>query len=80
MKPDIHPEYKELTIVFTDGTEFTTKSTMGGKLLNDVDFRNHQAWTGSTSQLNQKANEVTKFKKKFGDFNFGMEDESNGEK
>jgi large subunit ribosomal protein L31 len=29
MKKDIHPEYHEITVVMTDGTEFTTRSTYG---------------------------------------------------
>jgi len=26
MKPDIHPEYHEITVVMTDGTTFKTRS------------------------------------------------------
>ena len=29
MKSDINPEYHEIRIVMTDGTEFTTRSTWG---------------------------------------------------
>ena len=29
MKKDIHPDYHEITIVMTDGSEFKTKSTWG---------------------------------------------------
>ena len=29
MKKDIHPDYHEITIIMTDGTEYKTKSTMG---------------------------------------------------
>ena len=29
MKKGIHPDYHEITIVMTDGTEYKTKSTMG---------------------------------------------------
>ena len=28
MKKDIHPDYHDITVVLTDGTEFTTRSTM----------------------------------------------------
>ena len=28
MKKDIHPDYHEITIIMTDGTEYKTKSTM----------------------------------------------------
>ncbi|MDP7486623.1 MAG: 50S ribosomal protein L31, partial [Alphaproteobacteria bacterium] len=27
MKADIHPDYHEITVVMTDGTEFKTRST-----------------------------------------------------
>ena len=29
MKKDIHPDYHEVTVVMTDGTEYKTRSTMG---------------------------------------------------
>ena len=29
MKKDIHPDYHEITVVLTDGTEVTTRSTYG---------------------------------------------------
>ena len=29
MKPDIHPDYHEITVVMTDGTTYATRSTWG---------------------------------------------------
>ena len=29
MKADIHPEYHEITVIMTDGSTFTTRSTYG---------------------------------------------------
>ena len=29
MKPDIHPDYHEITVVMTDGSNFKTRSTWG---------------------------------------------------
>ena len=29
MKKDIHPDYHEITVVMTDGSEHTTRSTWG---------------------------------------------------
>ena len=29
MKTDVHPNYHFIKVVMTDGTEFTTRSTMG---------------------------------------------------
>ncbi len=67
MKKDIHPKYKELKIIMTDGTNFTTSSTYGGdSILLDVDFRKHPAWRGGVASVNANANQVAEFNKKFG--------------
>ncbi len=68
MKPNIHPAYHEITVVMTNGDTFQTCSTYGkpgDKLLLDVDYRNHPAWTGGVSQINQKASKVASFNKRF---------------
>ena len=44
MKKDIHPDYHDITVVMTDGTEYTTRSTMGkaGDTLKlDIDPKSH---------------------------------------
>ena len=49
MKKNIHPDYHEITVVMTDGTEFKTRSTMGkeGDVVRlDIDPASHPAWTG----------------------------------
>ena len=49
MKTDIHPEYHEINIVMTDGTEYKTRSTWGapGDVMRlDIDPKTHPAWTG----------------------------------
>ena len=49
MKPGIHPEYHEINIVMTDGTQFKTRSCMGKEgdtLRLDIDPKSHPAWTG----------------------------------
>ena len=49
MKADTHPDYHFIKVVMTDGTTFTTRSTMGkdGDTLNlDIDPNTHPAWTG----------------------------------
>ncbi len=65
MKKDIHPEYHEITVVMTDGSEFTTRSTWGypGDSLKLAIYpKTHSAWTGehplvasgrSVAKLNQ---------------------------
>ena len=54
MKPDIHPDYHEITVVMTDGSSFKTRSTYGKEgdtLTLDVDPKSHPAWTGGTLQV-----------------------------
>ena len=52
MKKGIHPDYHEITYVMTDGSKFTTRSTMGkaGDVINlEVDPKSHPVWTGVPS-------------------------------
>lgn len=68
MKQDIHPDYHMITVVMTDGTEFTTRSTWGAegdKLNLDVDPNSHPAWTGGNQQLVDRGGRVSRFKKKY---------------
>lgn len=72
MKPNIHPDYHDITVVMTNGDSFSTRSTygkVGDKLLLDVDYRNHPAWVGGVSQVNQKASKVASFNKRFAGLN-----------
>ena len=67
MKPNIHPDYHEVTIIQTDGTEFTTRSTMGkaGDTLRlDIDPKSHPAWTG-VQRVMDTGGQVAKFNKRF---------------
>lgn len=67
MKPSIHPEYHEITVIMTDGTEFKTRSTYGraGDTLRlDIDPKSHPAWTGH-HRLVDSGGQVAKFNKKF---------------
>ncbi len=71
MKPDIHPEYHEITVVMTDGTTFTTRSTWGAEgdqLKLDVDPKSHPAWIGGGHRLVDSGGQVAKFQKRFKDF------------
>jgi ribosomal protein L31 len=67
MKKDIHPEYKPFTIIFNDGTKFTTNSAASAKeLVVDVDYRTHAAWNPEARmQFNQNEAKVANFNKKF---------------
>ena len=67
MKPGIHPDYHDITIVMTDGTQFTTRSCMGkpGDTLRlDIDPKSHPAWTGQ-HRIIDSGGQVAKFNKKF---------------
>jgi large subunit ribosomal protein L31 len=68
MKKDIHPDYHEITVVMTDGTEFRTRSTYGkaGDTLKlDVDPTTHPAWTGGAQRLVDTGGQVARFNKRF---------------
>jgi len=68
MKKDLHPDYHDITVVMTDGSEYKTRSTYGkeGDVIKlDVDPLNHPAWTGGTGQLLDRGGRVSRFKEKF---------------
>ncbi|MDE0703911.1 MAG: 50S ribosomal protein L31 [Rhodospirillaceae bacterium] len=70
MKQDIHPDYHEITVAMTDGTEFKTRSTWGAagdRLKLDIDPTSHPAWTG-VHRLVDTGGQLAKFNKKFEDF------------
>ena len=68
MKKDIHPEYHEITVLMTDGSEFKTRSTygkLGDKLKLDIDSKSHPAWTGGPTVIRDDVGQVAKFNKRF---------------
>ncbi len=68
MKADIHPDYHEITVIMTDGSEFKTRSTYGkpGEALRlDIDSKSHPAWTG-VHRLVDTGGQLAKFNKRFG--------------
>ena len=67
MKKDIHPEYHDITVVLTDGTEYQMRSTYGetGTTLRlDIDPKSHPAWTGE-HRLVDTGGQVAKFNRRF---------------
>ncbi len=71
MKADIHPDYHTITVVMTNGSEFTTRSTWGkegDRMQLDIDPASHPAWTGGSQQLLDRGGRVSRFKKKFEGF------------
>ena len=67
MKKDIHPNYHNIKVVMTDGSNFETRSTWGKEgdsLKLDIDSKSHPAWIGGTQKVLDKGR-VSKFFKKF---------------
>lgn len=70
MKKDIHPDYHEVTLIMTDGTEIKTRSTMGkagDKIRLDIDPLTHPAWTG-VYRLVDTGGQLARFNKRFAGF------------
>ena len=68
MKKDVHPDYHEINVVMTDGTEYKTRSTWGKEgdtLKLDVDPLTHPAWTGGGTHLVDTGGQVARFNKRF---------------
>jgi large subunit ribosomal protein L31 len=65
---DLHPDYHQIKVVMTDGTEFVTYSTYGKEgdtLALDIDPKTHPAWTGGDAKLMDRGGRLSRFKKKF---------------
>lgn len=65
MKPDIHPEYQEITVTCSCGTSFKTRSTHGQDLHLEVCSACHPFYTGKQKILDT-AGRVDKFRRKYG--------------
>ena len=68
-----HPDYHEIIIEMTDGTQFKTRSTWGkpGETMKlEIDPKKHPAWTGGTNVFVDTGGQVAKFQKKFKGFEF----------
>ena len=65
MKPDIHPEYAEITVTCSCGHEFTTKSTLKQDLHIEVCSACHPFYTGK-QKIVDTAGRVDKFRRKYG--------------
>ena len=71
MKAEGHPNYHNIKVVMTDGTEFSTRTTWGKEgdtMQLDIDSKSHPAWTGGTQQLLDRGGRVSRFQKKFSGF------------
>jgi large subunit ribosomal protein L31 len=70
-KAGIHPDYHNITIVMTDGSRFSTRSTYGKEgdtITLDVDPKTHPAWVGGVNL--RQTGRMEKFNNRFGGLNF----------
>lgn len=68
MKKGIHPDYQEITVVMSDGTEFKTRSTIDtkdGVYRSEVDSKNHPFYTDNL-KMKKKAGQIDRFNKRYG--------------
>jgi len=65
LKPDIHPDYKELTIVCACGATYTTRSTKLSDFNIDICSNCHPFYTGKERATEAKG-QVERFRRKFG--------------
>jgi large subunit ribosomal protein L31 len=71
MKKEIHPDYHEINVIMTDGTEYKTRSTYGKEgdsLRLDIDPTSHPAWTGGNHRLLDTGGQLARFNKRFEQF------------
>lgn len=68
MKKGIHPDYKEITVVMSDGSEVKTRSTMDvadGIYKSEVDSKNHPFYN-KNQKIKKKADRIDRFNKRYG--------------
>lgn len=65
MKPDIHPEYKEISVNCSCGNSFKTRSTLGEDLHLEVCSACHPFYTGQ-QKIMDTAGRVDKFRRRYG--------------
>jgi len=64
MKPEIHPEYKAITVSCACGSKFETRSTMKDDLLVEICSECHPFFTGK-QKLVDTAGRVDRFNKRY---------------
>lgn len=68
MKKGIHPDYKEMKVILSDGSEILTRSTMSlkdGVYRSEIDSKNHPFYT-KNQNLQKKADRIDRFNKRYG--------------
>jgi large subunit ribosomal protein L31 len=67
MKKGIHPDYKEIKVVLSDGSELKTRSTMNvkdGVYKSEVDSKNHPFYN-KDQKISKKADRIDRFNKRY---------------
>lgn len=67
MKKGIHPDYKEVTVLMSDGTELKTRSTIeanDGVYKSEVDSKNHPFYN-KDKKIQKKAGQIDRFNKRY---------------
>ena len=67
MKTGIHPDYNEITVVMSDGSEITTRSTMktkDGVYKSEIDSKNHPFYN-KDKKIQKKAGQIDRFNKRY---------------
>ena len=65
MKPEIHPNYSEITVTCSCGNTFQTGSTIGKDLSIEVCAACHPFYTGKQKVMDT-AGQVDKFRRRYG--------------
>ena len=68
MKKGIHPDYKEVKVVMSDGSEFVTRSTMDtpdGVFKSEIDSKNHPFYNENKT-FQKKAGQIDRFNRRYG--------------
>jgi large subunit ribosomal protein L31 len=79
-KAGIHPDYHTITVVMTDGSRFSTRSTYGKEgdtVTLDVDPKTHPAWVGGVNL--RKTGRLESFNNRFGGLSFNAGGEAKKE-
>lgn len=66
VKPDIHPDYAEITATCSCGNEFKTRSTLGRDIHLEVCSACHPFYTGK-QKIVDSGGRVERFRRRFGD-------------
>lgn len=67
MKKGIHPDYKEITVVMSDGSEIKTRSTIetdNGIYKSEIDSKNHPFYN-KDQKIQKKADRIDRFNKRY---------------